>query len=440
MHKLPRPQEFITTKYMTRFSCLGPECEDSCCHWWTVTMERPDYMAMRKALSVDKKGKEAFARGVKRIRGDEKKNWFAKMEQREDGTCFFLTQDRLCTVHRDYGERGLCNGCSMYPRSVTLVGQRAELTGTLSCPEIARRCLLDNDGVELVDFDPHDLPRTWTSGALDTNQEDPYVRYFDDVRATIFGLIALPNYPVATRLFFVTYFANRVEDFFGPNKSNFSEARLAEEIDRMSNPEVLGELHRQFEDLEIPAELASALTQQLLASRAKQGGHPKFVYMVRDLYLSYVGADPKELAAPDGPDRLAISPEELWGAYQKRAAYWDARLSDRVDLYITNYAFNYWLKSWYTLSPSLLHHTRGLLISVAALRFLMFSDPTLTDAIGPRHELNEQRQLLDATAVRVTYLFTRHVEHNQRFVANVAESLNKRGITSFAHVVCLLKC
>ena len=75
MHEMPQPQEFITTKYMTRFSCLGPECEDSCCHWWTVTMDRQDYVAMRKAMSADKRGKEAFDRGVKRLSGDEKKTW-----------------------------------------------------------------------------------------------------------------------------------------------------------------------------------------------------------------------------------------------------------------------------------------------------------------------------------------------------------------------------
>ena len=442
MASIPKPKEFIAAKYMTRFSCLGPDCEDNCCHSWLVGLERDDYMRMRKALSVDQEGKEAFEHGVKRLRGEEKKEWYAALEHRPDGSCVFLAKEGLCTMHRDYGEKALCYVCSTYPRSVPLVGdRRIELTGTLSCPEIARLCLLADDAMELVDFDPAVLPRNRTMGAIDVESDDPYYRYFDDVRATVLGLLAVTEYPAPTRLFFVTYFAHRLDDFFGPGNENFSEGRLASEIDHISNADNLDELHRQFQELEIPTDLTSTLTQQLLAARVHRGVHRKFALMVRDAYFSYLGIDPNEWTESEDTERPSLTSDELWPMYRERAEFWDERFPDRIDQYITNYALNYWVKSWYTASPSLLRHTRTLLISVAALRFLLFSDPTLATAVAHTDQSDEERrQLLDDTVVKVAYLFTRNVEHNKTFLDDVSESLDKRGISSFAHVVCLLKC
>ncbi len=36
---------FLTLKYMTRFSCIGNECEEHCCKSWKVYVDEDHYKA-----------------------------------------------------------------------------------------------------------------------------------------------------------------------------------------------------------------------------------------------------------------------------------------------------------------------------------------------------------------------------------------------------------
>lgn len=440
MARLPRPDHFVAPKYMTRFSCLGPECEDTCCQWWLVAMEKDDYTKMKKTMATDRDGTANFKRGVKRLRGEEKGEWFATIRHRDDGFCTYLTDEKTCEIHRDHGEKALCYTCATYPRSVTLVGRRIELTGTLSCPEISRLALLADDAMELQDVDPDVLPRKRTIGAIDLETDDPYFHYFDDIRATLLGVTAQVDYPVATRLFFAAYFANRLEGFFGSNHPAFSAARLADEVDRIGDVGFLEELQAQFHTLALPEHLSADVIQQLLAARMARGAHHRFTATVRELYFQYL----KERAEPGADDetvwKIQMSAADVWAVYRKRAVWWESRLAPRLDRYITNFCFNYWIKSWYTNSASLLHHVRRLLILVTGFRFLLFGDPALVALMNtPPDSDAELQTALDAAAVKASYALSRNVEHHRQFLTDVDDALNKAGITSFAHVVCLLK-
>ena len=33
----------FTLRYMERFRCIGPECEDNCCYGWSVMVDGPHY-------------------------------------------------------------------------------------------------------------------------------------------------------------------------------------------------------------------------------------------------------------------------------------------------------------------------------------------------------------------------------------------------------------
>lgn len=69
--------------------------------------------------------------------------------------------DGLCAIHKQYGTDFLGDACHFYPRVTRRVGDRAYMTATLSCPEIARLALFGENGFAheeaAVDRLPHHL-------------------------------------------------------------------------------------------------------------------------------------------------------------------------------------------------------------------------------------------------------------------------------------------
>lgn len=428
-----RPEEYVTLRYLTEFSCLGADCEDTCCRGWTVPLDKRDYTRLKSALR-GRSGREAFRKGIALSRQDGKPSGDQYATLITDGGCAFL-RDGLCSIHARHGNRALPNLCATYPRAVSLVGKRIEAVAGLSCPEMARLCLGAADATELVVLDPATLPRQhYVRSVEPASSEDPYTQYFDDVRSTAIGVLALTTYPIASRLFFVAYFADRVHEFFHKGTTTFTESRFGEEIERLRDPEIIDGLHDQFHNITTASDLASAVTQGVLRSRMGAGVTPQFGALVDGVYQSYLGAD--------GVDDCDVDSraQHVWTEYRLRAARWEDRLGDRIDQYFTNYAINYWMKEWYTRLDSLLDHTRRLVISHALLRFLILSHPDL-HAVGddPTAGESELAELLDEVAVKVVYQFARNVEHSEGFLEEVDRTLDSHGIRSFGHMALLLK-
>lgn len=135
--------------YVSRFACIGPDCEDNCCTGWRVNLDKKTFNAYRQvklpALA------DRLAHQVKRQRSQASDDNYARIEL--DSTsheCPFLEQ-RLCAVQRDLGEDYLSNTCSTYPRTSRDFAGQLEQSLTLSCPEAARQALLQPDAFDFVE-------------------------------------------------------------------------------------------------------------------------------------------------------------------------------------------------------------------------------------------------------------------------------------------------
>jgi hypothetical protein len=85
-------------------------------------------------------------------------------------------------------------------------------------------------------------------------------------------------------------------------------------------------------------------------------------------------------------------------------------------------------------------HTQNLLIRLAILRFLLFSDPRLQAVVDPvSGDASRAGGTLEATAIDVIHKVVRALEHDPSFLTRVQEALEAEGFQSFAHVVLLLK-
>ena len=135
--------EFLNARYMTGFHCIGPECEDNGCYSsWRIFVDETHYHMIKECMDTTDADRSRFKASMKQNKNPGNQEEYAILTFRPDGRCHFLNKEGLCILHRDYGESILGNTCASYPRKYNSIGKRVELTGALSCPEVARQCLL----------------------------------------------------------------------------------------------------------------------------------------------------------------------------------------------------------------------------------------------------------------------------------------------------------
>lgn len=139
----------LLPRYVTRFSCIGPECPDNCCTGWHVAIDKKTFNAYRQTkqpeLSV------LFAKNVKRQRSQASDANYARIELNAETRECPMMQERLCAVQKNLDESHLSDTCFSYPRSSRNFGGQHEQALTLSCPEAARLALLDPDAFDFVE-------------------------------------------------------------------------------------------------------------------------------------------------------------------------------------------------------------------------------------------------------------------------------------------------
>jgi len=117
--------------FVSRFKCLGADCEDTCCKGWNMQVDSPTrerYRTQAPELleSVTGEGDSTI------MKRDPKTDYCVKFE------------GGLCGIQREHGEQFLGDACHFYPRATRALGSEVTMTATLSCPEIARLSLFED--------------------------------------------------------------------------------------------------------------------------------------------------------------------------------------------------------------------------------------------------------------------------------------------------------
>lgn len=132
----------IKPSYTSLFSCIGPECSDSCCNDWMITFDKQSY---KKTLS-NKYLADIAAFAILETK-DSESEW-AVINLDKNGACPFLNPQKLCNIHAKAGEDALSHTCKTYPKRDQLIGQDKYKSLYLSCPEVARIVLFDDNAFQ----------------------------------------------------------------------------------------------------------------------------------------------------------------------------------------------------------------------------------------------------------------------------------------------------
>jgi lysine-N-methylase len=418
------PTKYIAPKYVTRFRCIGADCEEACCSGWQVAVDAHHYDKLEQRMNGASEESEEFARKLRRVEEVDRRNGkYALIVLNESGDCSFYGADRLCTLHKRYGHEFLSDTCAAYPRQVGLVGTRVELTAKVSCPEVARQLLLAPDAMTIVDIPGAAVERGAVNQSLAENPPELYERAVDDVRGTILGMLGDLRYPFASRLAFVACLADELGPLFYRG-STAADALVIRVLERGGSDEIRKLSHREFSAVEVPDEFATMIVLRVILS-CMHAGAGTFGRLIRSIFAQ-AGCDPSA-PAPVGQEKARL----VLALYESSKKRCEIALGPRLDAYFSRYAMNYFLQDWYTSAPSLAAHTGRLVLRVALLRFLVLCHPSIAQGTA-------DEQTLDRAAVEVFFKFSRGVEHNPQFLAAIEKDFRERA-ADIAHAMFLAK-
>lgn len=365
-------------RYLTRFRCIAEACEDSCCVGWQVPVDRLSYLRQREILGGADES-DAYARAVvvnERPTGDGD---HAHITLRADGSCHFLDEQKLCSIQRRGGAGALGNACANYPRVISRIGERVETAGSLSCPEIARLCLLADDAMEMVPLDPALIPRPYASQNLAAPAGDPTVARFDQVRSTALQLLGDRRIPFRDRALALVWLGHT------------GSAPLSVSGDG-TDPGVM-----------------LVVLLRLLQSRAALPTGRRFDALATSVLATHgLRAD------------QAISDDAMaMRRYRSRCARVERAYGGEVDRAFSHYAMNFWITRWYTDHPSMAAYVHGLLLRLALLRVLLIGHPALDPVLMADRPDPAGRDVLHRVLVEVVQSFTKDMEHDRALLDQV---------------------
>lgn len=134
------------TKAISEFNCLLGDCPDTCCKGWSMQLndtifEKYKGTDLEDAVSYDGEDKEI--RVMKR--------------DKDTDFCVKFT-DGICSIHAAQGDEMLGDACNFYPRVTRKLGDELIMTGTLSCPEVVRLMVFNDNNENFTEEDIARIP------------------------------------------------------------------------------------------------------------------------------------------------------------------------------------------------------------------------------------------------------------------------------------------
>lgn len=199
-----RETPVIVPEYEPRFRCIGPACEDTCCHGWDLLVDRRSYEKYRSLPPGPLKSLVESSL-VRIAEAEATEHQYAAFPLGPSRDCPMLTEGKLCGLQAACGESYLTRVCATFPRFIYSVNGIVQKPLMLACPEAARLVLLSKN---LLPRGRHARRARWDD---ESRERRPLRDYFWPIRALSVQLIRNRRYALWQRLCLLGIFCRRLD-------------------------------------------------------------------------------------------------------------------------------------------------------------------------------------------------------------------------------------
>jgi len=428
---------FFTYPAMLDFACLGDKCQDTCCQSWDIRFDKHHYSLMQDCVAEDETKKALFNENVKLLDDGDDKN-YALVTLNDNGFCPFLDTTGWCELHKNHGLAPLSNVCAFYPRVISQYGDRYEVAGALSCPEVARQTLLGDKRFRMVEMDagllprPDDFPVTRRITNID---DDDYLANFPEVRQALLQVMEEDAYAFDTRLFAISSMANNLSAFYHEDCTALNKQALQKELDKFLVEDGLDNIQTYIDQYTPDVPLAMIVVQAILRLRLQQFPNEALSKLIASVFENYAAVMQETPELYGGN----IPPEILWQTYQENAKLLEERYPVLLEQVFSRYVQNCLFREWFVSMPNPFVYVHMLTIRVAMLKFLVMSHPQIISLLKQGNHSAEEEERLQEYLVDVFYQYSRAIDHNMSFLQVVYNAIAEQDMMYFDYALPFVK-
>lgn len=250
---------YVKPNYYDKFKCIADKCEATCCAGWQIVIDEDSlkrYEAEGRSYGETLRQRIDWEEGV--------------FKQDSCKRCAFLKENNLCEMYEQLGEESLCVTCTNYPRHIEEFENLREITLAISCPEVARIIL---EQQEFVTFTEEE------AGGEEEEFEDfdPFFfSYLEDARKLMLDILQNRQLTVAVRVALVQSMAEEMQEIV-------EESELFDLVD----------IFEKYEDESYLAKAVREIEKELIVFYGDAGEHFRYSKAVfgRLYELEYLSDD-----------------------------------------------------------------------------------------------------------------------------------------------------
>ncbi|VAX11910.1 hypothetical protein MNBD_GAMMA24-2435 [hydrothermal vent metagenome] len=431
---------YKTPDYFRDFQCLGSDCPDTCCQHWEVKLDRSHYHLWQEKIAQNESEKKLFEDCIyineQPVTGDHD---YAFIRMTNEGSCPMLSNNKLCSLHDRYGIEPLGDVCAFYPRVISRCGADMELSGALSCPQVARLCLLSKQPFKLARFNVSQLPRSKDypiQRELPQNPFDYYAGNFRLVRQKLVELAANEDFSLNVRLYALAELAQRISVYYHRDCKTIESTRLERDFQQVVDRGNLNNIENYLAQDDSVNLVAMLVVRAILEIKITQFPDEKLSQIAKKTFTA---------SGPGSESSISDIPiEDIQNTYNKVRQAISPAMNEKIDRYFTRYLCNCLFREWYFTMPDTFTYMQMLFIRMAMLRFLFYSEPRLQLLLKEYEQADRQGQShlqaeLDSLAINLVYNFARAVDQNLSFLQLVYTAVSEQDMFNFDYSLAFVK-
>lgn len=418
--------------YMTRFKCIGPDCEDTCCQGWRVNLTAHDVGNIGGI--AEKAGDQDVLDSLEMHPVGERHDYdVGRMRHDEAARCTLL-REGWCKLHRDYGESALPTVCATFPRIIIKRPEERLISfGRLSCPEVVRLALFAPEGPILVP-DPDPPPDFFEVQPSVDDTVGLYQRTLESLTHHLNTLLA-DQRPLQEQLYGVIYLIKRLENQVSRGMTKDVGSAVSRLMKRFENKGFRARLAEECTELTLNQHVNVFLLANLNAAASKPNEW-RFENL-RRAALQSLGRRMGNAMADTAQISNAIPVEDVIKAYMAARDEVDAHHGAEIEHWMRNFARTFWGQYLYLGDTELRTPLSKFLIYLGVIRFIFYCHPTVLGTVG--QTTDEARRSLQTTLTTVVQTVMKRLDGSRELLIPILKGMRDLGISNVSSLGAFIK-
>lgn len=410
-----KARKLLQPQYLNEFHCIGPECEDSCCIGWRVIIDKTTYQRYRECSDVELN--QQMKEKVTRNRTNASTNNYAKIKLDSDGCCPFINEERLCAIQKRLGEEYLSVTCTTYPRITNTVNDTLEKSLSVSCPEAARKVLLNSSLMEFEQITEESSIRNANNIVINTNDFNVAHRphkYFWELRIFTISVLQTREYPLWQRLIILGMFYNKLNQLIADAKVH----EIPKLIGHYSNMILEGLFKEELQYIPNETTIQMELMKEIADEKIFGGiDNQRFLECFIEFLHGIQNTD-------------EATKEEVGGRYTEAYNNYYQPYMNEHEYILENYLVNYVFKNIFPINGEkyVFDNYVMLIVHYSMIKMLLIG------MAGFHKESFNTDHVL-----KLIQSFAKTIEHNNAYLKNVFTLLKSNNMTTMAYMAILIK-